>query len=119
MPSLYKDQIIDHYRNPRNFKSLENFTHKATLANTSCGDELEVFLKVKKEKVADVGFQGSGCAISIAAMSILSEKLVGQKISKVNEKLLNALLEGLNISSDSPRIKCAVLGYEIVQKALK
>jgi len=119
MPSLYKEHIIDHYRNPRNFKTLSNFTHKAKLFNTSCGDEIVAFLRIEKEKVTNVGFKGSGCAISIAAMSILSEKLIGLDIEEIGDKLLNQLLEELNIAPDSPRIKCAMLGHEATAKAIK
>lgn len=78
----YTEIILDHYRHPRNRGELANcLTGIAT--NSSCGDSLTVYLRLKSGKVADLKWQGTGCAISQAAASILSEKIVGKKLFSV------------------------------------
>jgi nitrogen fixation NifU-like protein len=116
--SLYKGHIIDHYKNPRNFKKLTDFNMTAKLENSSCGDELEIFLKVEDGIVKDIGFVGSGCAISIASISILTEKVLNKSLEEVGQITSDEMLDMIMMSKDSGRVKCALLGLECVRKAL-
>lgn len=116
---LYKEQIIDHYKRPRNFSELKHPDYKAQVANSVCGDEVTVYLKEKDGVLSDVGFTGSGCAISIAGMSMLSEKLPGMKVEDVEELENSFILDLLGMDEKSPRIKCGVLGLEAVKRAIR
>ena len=116
--TLYKENILDHYKNPRNFKRLKHFDKKAFLDNITCGDEMEVFLKIEDEIIKDISFDARGCAISIAAMSMLSEKVKGKKISEVKKITDEEMLSMLGMDENTPRDKCALLGLQTVKKAL-
>lgn len=116
---LYKEKIIDHYKNPRNFRKLEKADYQFHLSNTVCGDEVTVYLKVVGDIVKEVGFEGSGCAISIAGMSILSEELIGMKVKDVESLDNEYVLDLLGMDKRTPRIKCAVLGLDAVKRSIK
>lgn len=116
--TLYKENILDHYKNPRNFKKLKNFTNKASLDNITCGDEMEVFLKIEENFVKEISFEARGCAISIAAMSMLTEKVKGKKISEIMKITDDEILKILGMKKETPRIKCALLGIQTLRKAL-
>jgi len=116
--SLYKENILDHYKNPRNFKKLKSFTNNASLENLTCGDEMEVFLKTEGDVIQDISFDARGCAISIAAMSMLSERVKGKKVSEIKKITDDDILKMLGIEKETPRIKCALLGIQTLRKAL-
>ncbi len=116
--TLYKENILDHYKNPRNRKKLKDFTHKAFVDNVTCGDEMEVFLNVDDNIVKDISFEARGCAISIATMSMLSEKVKGGNISDVKKITGDSVLEMIGLKKESPRVKCALLSIEALRKAL-
>src|SRR3989344_8125190 len=75
---VYKENILDHYRNPRNKREIPDATHRAKDKNPLCGDEIEVFLTLKDGVVTDASFLGQGCAISQASMSMLTKQFVGK-----------------------------------------
>lgn len=112
MSSLYKKNIIDHYKNPRNFKSLKTYNKRGFLSNTTCGDELEVFMYVKKSIIEDIGFQGSGCAISIASMSMLTEHIKGKNFNLITNLSDLEIFEMIGINKDTPRSSCVLLGLK-------
>lgn len=119
---FYKEHILDHYKKPRNFGSIQS-THHAEAKNVSCGDELEVFLNVEEGIIQKVSFKGQGCAISIATMSMLSEKLVGAEVDTLlkggGDLLRDMALELVGLNRKSGRYKCAVIGAEAVIKSLQ
>jgi len=116
---LYKKNIIEHYKNPRNFSKLDDFNLNASLSNVTCGDEVEIFLKVEDSIIQDVSFQGRGCAISVAATSMLTEKIKGENLDAVQKLNKKDILRMLGMQERSPREKCGVLGLEVLHKALK
>ena len=84
MDALYRDYILDHYKNPRNFGTLEPHDLEAHDHNPLCGDELGVHIRVAEDgKIADLRFHGQGCAISQAAASIASEELIGMPVDEI------------------------------------
>ncbi|HDI11245.1 MAG TPA: SUF system NifU family Fe-S cluster assembly protein [Candidatus Acetothermia bacterium] len=115
--SPYKDLIIDHWRNPRNKGTLPDPDVDVTEANVLCGDVVRLQLKVRNGAVEDVRFDGRGCAISMAAASLLTEMIKGKRLEKIRqmreEELLNALGGVIK-----PRLKCALLPYFALKKAL-
>lgn len=118
MANLYKEKIIDHYKNPRNLGELSDATHKARVSNSVCGDELTVYLKEKDGKIVEVGFKGTGCAISMAGMSMLGETLKGKTLKDLESLKHGDVLELLGMDKSSPRFKCAILSVEAVKHAL-
>lgn len=114
----YQQQILDHYKNPHHYGKLEDFNHTLKLQNLSCGDEIEVFLKVEDSKIVDASFLGVGCSISIAASSLLLDEIIGKDINVVKQLTIENILEMLGIKLTMTRQKCAYLSLETVQKAL-
>ncbi len=85
MDDLYRDYILDHYKQPRNFGELDPHDLEALEHNPLCGDELGVHIRVKDERIEDIRFHGHGCAISQASASIASEELKGMPLAEVGE----------------------------------
>ncbi len=118
MDDLYRENILDHYKRPRNFGRPERFDLEFEDTNPFCGDEQHVYIALDEEgKVSEVSFEGKGCAISTAATSMLTEELSG----KTREELLRLerdfVLELLGIEISATRMKCAMLGLKVVKSA--
>ena len=114
---IYQENILDHYKNPRNKGRIENPTYKASDLNPFCGDKLEITLKVKAGKIQDICFDGQGCAISIASASILTEIVKGKDLQQVRNMTKQDLLEELGIELSAIRIKCALLSLKVLKLA--
>ena len=116
---LYQEQILDHYQNPRNKKILKNATFQHHEYNPSCGDDLTIYVKIKKNQTIKVTFQGYGCAISQASASLLTEYLNNKSLSELiilpQEKTFQLL--GIPISNN--RTKCALLSYITIKQGLE
>ena len=113
---MYRQQILDHYRNPRNYGELEGATFSHVGENTSCGDEIKVFVALDSEdRVEAVTFTGDGCAISQAAASLLSEEVRGMTIEELYELDRDDVLDLLGVEVTPMRIKCAVLAEKVLQ----
>lgn len=117
--SIYQDVILDHYRNPRNFGQLDRATNKSEAKNLSCGDRLEMTVSVKSGKVADIRFQGEGCAISQAAASMLTEYAKGKSAKTLLALKPKKVIELLGTPLSPIRMKCALLALETLKKSLK
>lgn len=115
---IYKEIILDHHKHPRRFGKLLKPTHEAHLENTLCGDEVTMQLKVEKGKVADVAFSGNGCAITIAASSLLCESVAGKQLTVVKKISTKKIDELLGVKVGPAREKCAYLGLETLKKAI-
>jgi nitrogen fixation NifU-like protein len=133
---LYQDVIFDHYKKPRNCHVLDCANHQAEGYNPLCGDQLTVYLKVEKGVISDLSFKGSGCAISTASASLMTEALKGKTLKEV-EHLFDDFhqmvttpesaphpdlgkLEVLSGVSEFPaRVKCATLAWHTLQSALR
>jgi nitrogen fixation NifU-like protein len=118
MSNLYSKEIIEHYRNPRNFQKLKKFTHKSHVANSVCGDELDLYLNVEEGKVKGVGFQGSGCAICLGSMSMFSERILEKSLPELQKVEDETVLDIVGMDKSSPRHRCATLSVEAVQAAI-
>ncbi len=136
---LYQEMILDHGRNPRHHHALPLSNRQAHGYNQFCGDRLTVFLKIEQDKITAISFQGSGCAISIASASLMSEILTGKTLSEAEtlfetfHQLLTSEaiatpeqlhdLEKLTVFSGvkayPARVKCATLAWHTLQAALK
>lgn len=115
---IYREEILDHYKNPRNFKSVAEATKKASDRNASCGDIIEISLKIKKNQIVDIGFGGEGCAIAMASTSMLTEMVKGKTVKEVKKLTDKEMIKKLGINISLGRKKCATLGLVVLQKAL-
>jgi len=118
MDELYRDQILEHYKRPHNFGRIEDADLEFEDTNPFCGDEQHVTIKLDgDEKVAEVAFEGKGCAISTAATSLLTDELVGMSRDELLRLPKDFVLELLGIEISATRMKCAMLGLKIVKSA--
>ena len=135
LQDLYQQVIIDHNHNPRNFHEIEHPSHSAKGHNPLCGDKIDIFLIVKNDIIVEVCFTGSGCAISKASSSLMTEALTGKTIA-VAEKLFEAVhdmiingktdVEGIGklavlsgVHKYPARVKCAILPWHTLKNALE
>ena len=135
LDDIYKEVILDHYKNPRNKRELPGAELSCTQNNPLCGDEITVFAHVEDGKVLEVTFQGAGCSISQSSASMMTEAVAGRTVDDARE--LAARFRGMMAGEVDPdedtfgdlvalkgvvkypiRIKCAVLGWDVLQEAL-
>ena len=117
---IYKENIIDHYKNPHNKKELNGCSLSHKELNPICGDEITIYFKIDDNNVVtDVTFTGDGCAISQASVSMLTDYMKGMSVSDVKEVNSDKIMELLGIPISHTRIKCALLSLKTVHGALK
>jgi nitrogen fixation NifU-like protein len=136
LTDLYQEVILDHGRNPRNFRPMADATATAEGLNPLCGDHYHVFLRMDGDRIADVSFQGSGCAISKASASLMSAALKGKSSTEAEDlfqRFHKMVVEGdasqaeglgklavLKGVADFPtRVKCASLAWHALHSALR
>jgi len=112
---LYRQNILEHYQNPRNFGTLEHPDISAEDSNPLCGDEIRIDLLVKDGVIEDVRFSGKGCSISRAAASILTEEIRGKTLAEVKRIGKDDVLEMLGIELGPVRLKCALLALKTLK----
>jgi nitrogen fixation protein NifU and related proteins len=137
---LYQDIILDHGRRPRNFRAIAHPTRKAQGHNPLCGDRITVYLDLDGERIADLSFEGRGCAISTAAASLMTEVLKGKTVAEAKElfahfrarvtgevgsPLAEPLVEEMDrlepltgVKAYPARVKCATLSWHALEAAL-
>ncbi len=116
---IYSETILDHYQNPHHAGKLFDPTIKVAEDNPLCGDKISLELIIKNGSVTEIGFVGTGCAISQAAMSLLADEVGGKKISNLKKLKPTKVYELLHVPISPGRVKCALLGFATLQKALK
>ena len=133
---LYQDLVLEHKRAPRNFGVLPGATHQAEGTNPQCGDQISVALRIEQDRIAEVRFQGQGCAICMASTSMMTEAILGASTSAA--QTLQARFRGVLTGTEEPdaaylgklislagvarypsRIKCALLGWHALGHALQ
>lgn len=116
---LYAEQILEHYRNPRKQTPLASATVSHAEKNASCGDELTLSLQIDGERITDVSWSGTGCAVSQAGMSLLSEELVGTSTADAAALSADAVKMLLGVPIGPRRVKCALLCLHALKNALR
>jgi len=142
LKQLYQDIILEHGKSPRNFGKCEKYTHEAKGHNPLCGDQVQVYLKLNNEKkVEDLTFEGSGCAISIASTSIMTELVKGKSVETAKKIVIDFLnmikstseIKSNDLSKDQKmivmslsgvkqypmRVKCATLAWHTLTSAIE
>jgi len=137
LKNLYQEVILDHSKRPRNFRPLEDADRHADGYNPLCGDKVTIYLRLLDDRIADISFQGSGCAISTASASILTETLkgktraeaeglfetfhnlvTGQPVKSADAPALGKLAVFSGVSEFPARVKCASLAWHTLRSAL-
>lgn len=131
---LYQEVIFDHNKNPRNFRKLPDANRKLEGYNPLCGDRLTLYLKVEDGVIKDVSFEGSGCAISMASASLMTESIKGKRLEEVQHLFegVHDMLTGKDTTEDigklevlsgvrefPARVKCATLAWHSLHAALE
>jgi len=135
---LYQQIILDHNKSPKNFKNVEGATHSSEGYNPLCGDKINLTVKVDGDKIEDIGFEGSGCAISKASASVMTTLVKGKTIAEATElfkKFKNVITSQMSEEVDveslgklavfagvrefPSRVKCAALAWHTMTAALK
>ena len=114
---MYRQQILDHYKNPRNYGKLEDPTFTHIGENPMCGDEIRMDVKLDddEETIEQVAFSGDGCAISQASASMLSKELRGKTVDELLEMDRDDVIDMLGVDISPMRVKCAVLAEKVAQ----
>jgi nitrogen fixation protein NifU and related proteins len=120
MDNLYRDFILEHYREPHNRGVLDPNDLEFADSNPTCGDELTMTLRLDGagERIADVAFDGRGCAISQASASIMTDELRGMSLDDVRGMDPREVVANLGVPIGPARLKCALLGYKVLQGAI-
>jgi nitrogen fixation NifU-like protein len=118
LDSLYREVILDHYKNPRGHGVIDGADAEAEGQNPLCGDEVSIAVAFDGDKIADVKFQGRGCAISQAATSMLMDMVRGRSAQEVASMSRDELLDEVGIPLTPVRLKCALLGLGVLKLAL-
>jgi nitrogen fixation protein NifU and related proteins len=135
LDDIYKEVILDHYKNPRNKRELPDAEHSASKSNPLCGDEVKVFVHEEDGKVLDVSFVGQGCSISQSSASMMTEAVAGKTREEVeglvggfrgmmagevepDEDVFGELVALKGVVKYPVRVKCAVLSWDTLQSAL-
>ena len=118
---IYQEFIIELYKNPLNFGIIADADYKAEMYNSTCGDRVVIYLKVKDGKIMDAKHDGKGCAISQASASLFTEHLKGMTLDEVRKLGRDDVLGllKLDLSKNPTRIRCALLPLDAVRAALK
>lgn len=116
--SLYREIILDHYRNPRNYGVLDPNDISREEQNPLCGDEIRIDLRITDGTITEIGFSGRGCAISQASTSILTELVEGKTVDEAKALTKDDILEELAIPVSAARMKCALLGLKALKAGL-
>jgi nitrogen fixation NifU-like protein len=136
LQQLYRKTVLEHSRQPRNFRRLENASSSCEGHNPLCGDKLTVYIDIGEDSIRDIAFEGAGCAISLASASIMTESVRGKPVNEARESI-NRVIDQFSVSaSDQPvtelgdmaalssvrkypsRIKCATLAWKTLDATL-
>ncbi len=117
MELLY-EELMDHYKDPRNYGILEDFDIRQSDSNPLCGDEVVFTVKIENSRIKDIKFSGAGCAISKSSDSILTEYVKGKTIIEVLEMSSDDFLKVYGFKPTPMRIKCALLGFIALKKGI-
>lgn len=114
--SIYQDLILDHYRTPRNHGELKNPTGTVKLFNPLCGDKIQMDVVASNGTITDIAFSGSGCAISQASASMLTEYAKNKSVEELKNIDKTFIIDMIGVTLSPNRLKCALLSWEALIK---
>jgi nitrogen fixation protein NifU and related proteins len=115
---IYAEELIQNYEHPSNKGKLKDANASMYEENISCGDKITIYLKIEKDKVKDVSFEGTGCVISMGTASILTDALIGKSVKELEKMDKEYLLKLISIDPGPVRLHCATLSLRAAKKAL-
>ncbi len=120
MDELYREYLLDHYKNPKHLGELKDPEIYKHDNNPLCGDDIEIFARLdsKKERISEIKFKGHGCVICMASASILMDEIEGKKLNEVSKMQTEDMLKLLGIDLTPARIKCMMLPLKALQKGI-
>ena len=116
---MYREYLLDLYKFPHNFGTLQKFTHEGHHSNNSCGDMLFFQFYVKDNKIENVMFTGSGCVISIASASLLTDAIKGKTLEEADKISADDILSMLTVPISPARIKCALISLDALKSTVE
>lgn len=117
--TLYREEILEHFKNPQNWGRVENEDFVMDDNNPLCGDNIHLTGRIDKDKIVEIKFKGEGCVISKASASIFTEYTKDKYIKEIKDLNQQDFLSLIEIPLTAARLKCALLPYSALQKALK
>ncbi|MGI0100727.1 MAG: Fe-S cluster assembly sulfur transfer protein SufU [Candidatus Micrarchaeaceae archaeon] len=114
---MYAEEIIAHYERPHNKGTMKDPSISFHENNPLCGDDITMYLKISNDRIDDVKFSGSGCAISTASASMLTDFIKGKSLADIDKMGLPTIIELLGIDPGPARLKCATLSLRTVKEA--
>lgn len=117
-PDMYRENILDHYKHPRNRGKIAHADSEAHDSNPLCGDDITYYLKIEHGRVSEIKFDGAACAICLAASSMLTEEVAGKPIEHARAYKKEQLLSVLGIDPGPTRLKCALLPLKVMKLAV-
>jgi nitrogen fixation NifU-like protein len=118
MDELYREVILDNWKNPQNYGVIDNADIDVSDNNPLCGDTMRITAKIVDNKLSDIMFESEGCAISKASASLFTEVIKGKAIAEIKKITPEEVLENLGVTLTPTRTKCALLIYSITQKTV-
>ena len=115
---LYKEELLEHYRHPRNYGELSDAHVTVQVSNPACGDSVTMQLRIEEGRVTGIAFQGKGCVISQAATSLLTLSVLNKPLEELKQFTVQGILDLLGISLGPTRMRCALLSLETLQRAI-
>jgi len=118
MSAVYREKIVDHYKNPRGWGKLKEYTHFGVAQNLSCGDEIRFWIQVDdKDMIKDISFKGEGCVISLSTASMLVKQLKGRKFDQISKLDKSQVVDILGVELRPVRMKCAMISVKAAQES--
>jgi len=119
MDNIYREQLMEHYRNPQNRGKMADAQVSVEESNPLCGDMLSMQLKVRGGKIDDIMFEGSACAVTVASSSLLTQAIKGKTLAQAKKMTKEELLELLGVELTTSRVKCASLPLEALRELIR
>lgn len=119
MTNLYREEILEHYKEPHNFGEPATFDVTSQQHNPFCGDDIALYVSYKNDIIKNISFIGKGCAISIASVSMLTDYVCGKTKNKLTKMSEEDMLQLLGLKVSDTRKKCALLGFAVLQDCIR
>jgi nitrogen fixation NifU-like protein len=119
MDDMFRDELMDIYKNPMNQGLLDDHTHEADGVNSMCGDKVSLQLKIVDGKIVDAKFHGDACSVSIISSALLTEHIIGKTVEEAKKITKEELLEMIGLNLTTSRVKCATLVLSALEGALE
>jgi nitrogen fixation NifU-like protein len=119
MDNLFRDELMDIYKNPMNQGLLDDHTHEAEGKNSMCGDHVSLQLRIEDGKISDAKFHGDACSVSVIASALLTEHIIGKTVEEAKKITKEDLLEMIGLNLTTSRVKCATLVLSALEGALE